>query len=347
MDFVWVLIVGAGAMNLPVIADVVQQLFPNSGVSRMVQGSIRPVLVGMVLFLSSAALWYFFAFFAYLTTKGLVHPDSPNAAYSTADSFCWMCHTVFAVFLWVNMIANYILVVSCDPGVVQPGWADRFNLTSSSSLFEEPKPSKPTKSKECKKQTSKEAALQSCKKCEPPVLRPPGAHHCRVCSHCVLYMDHHCPFTGGCIGVGNFVYFFCWTCYMAVGLSYACLLSFPLFSWCLFPDAPHDPASGLDVCEWAKLTSLTFLAPLLAWLGVMFLLSFEVYLLYTHQTTIEFLAKTFGRKSQRDRSGGDTVQAHGFRSVSQVKSFSFLVLRGNPWWHLLIPHVRTSDLILL
>lgn len=37
-----------------------------------------------------------------------------------------------------------------------------------------------------------------CPKCR--CVRPPRAHHCRRCGRCVLLFDHHCPFTGGCVG---------------------------------------------------------------------------------------------------------------------------------------------------
>lgn len=40
-------------------------------------------------------------------------------------------------------------------------------------------------------------------------LMPPYVYHCRACGHCVVYMDHHCPWVNNCVGLGNHGVFMC------------------------------------------------------------------------------------------------------------------------------------------
>lgn len=38
-------------------------------------------------------------------------------------------------------------------------------------------------------------------------VKPLRCHHCKTCQRCVLRMDHHCPWTGNCVGQDNLKYF--------------------------------------------------------------------------------------------------------------------------------------------
>ena len=56
------------------------------------------------------------------------------------------------------------------------------------------------------------------------IFREQGTSHCYDCNACVLELDHHCPWTGKCIGKYNLRYFygFLWSisalmCYVTVG----------------------------------------------------------------------------------------------------------------------------------
>jgi len=50
-----------------------------------------------------------------------------------------------------------------------------------------------------------EVQTSLCQKCSK--VRPPRAHHCKVCGCCVMLMDHHCPWINNCVGYFNRRYF--------------------------------------------------------------------------------------------------------------------------------------------
>ena len=49
-------------------------------------------------------------------------------------------------------------------------------------------------------------AFKSCSRCG--ALAQENTFHCDTCNLCIRQYDHHCPFTGKCIGEGNILFFY-------------------------------------------------------------------------------------------------------------------------------------------
>ena len=67
-------------------------------------------------------------------------------------------------------------------------------------------------------------ALKFCYTCY--IYRPPRVSHCDTCGNCVERFDHHCPWTGSCIGRRNYRYYYIFINMLALCLSYTVVLSF-------------------------------------------------------------------------------------------------------------------------
>lgn len=51
-----------------------------------------------------------------------------------------------------------------------------------------------------------------CKKCNILIYKNMGVCHCLTCNICVMDHDHHCPWTGKCIGKYNLYPFYVFVC---------------------------------------------------------------------------------------------------------------------------------------
>ncbi|KAI6025458.1 zf-DHHC-domain-containing protein [Pisolithus marmoratus] len=70
------------------------------------------------------------------------------------------------------------------------------------------------------------ARMSRCRKCHD--TRPERAHHCRVCNHCVLKFDHHCPVRiNQCVGLYNERHFVLFMAYLVLATSIFTVLGFP------------------------------------------------------------------------------------------------------------------------
>lgn len=73
------------------------------------------------------------------------------------------------------------------------------------------------------------------------------SHYCSTCEAHVECFDHHCPFTGGCVGGRNYRVFFLFVLHAWLGMCDACLLSYPPFRDCVLQQI-DSPAMG-----WARI----------------------------------------------------------------------------------------------
>lgn len=111
-----------------------------------------------------------------------------------------------------------------------------------------------------------------CSVCES--LVPPRSYHCDTCDTCVLRRDHHCVFSGCCIGLKNYRYFFYFMLYMFVATVYSSYFNiFFIFKIIIFD-------------SWLSYVNIVF--PL-----AMLLVNFNVEQLYLFLTLIVFIGMIF------------------------------------------------------
>ncbi|XP_075165782.1 putative palmitoyltransferase ZDHHC24 [Haematobia irritans] len=83
-----------------------------------------------------------------------------------------------------------------------------------------------------------------CSVCE--VVAPIRSWHCDSCRCCILKRDHHCIFTGNCIGHRNQRYFVLFIVYVIIGCSYCCLYNSAYF-WYIHYDIYFNLKTGLSL----------------------------------------------------------------------------------------------------
>lgn len=106
-------------------------------------------------------------------------------------------HVIFGLFLYINIMISFVMTITNSsttqsmvlPVILKPGW--RF-----------------------------------CASCE--ANSPPRSFHCWSCDRCVLRRDHHCVFTGNCIGLRNQRHFLTFAFYIFLGALYCNYLNMEL-----------------------------------------------------------------------------------------------------------------------
>ncbi|KAL1500577.1 hypothetical protein AB1Y20_013232 [Prymnesium parvum] len=174
-----------------------------------------------------------------------------------------IAHGVLATLLWVNTVWNYALCAAVDPGVLLPDE----QLAVEGGSAEKPR-------------------------------WPGGSRYCAVCEVRVLHLDHHCPFTGGCIGSNNYRFFLLFCLHCSAGMAYACCLSFFPFRDCVLFQCTM-PALGIhrrpppddEACMRMAGRSLLFLPCGVLFSSLCCLATFHFLLLANGLTTAQFVRR--------------------------------------------------------
>lgn len=158
---------------------------------------------------------------------------------------------------------------------------------------------------------------RKCRQCGGP--QPGGTWHCITCNQCVLYMDHHCPFTANCVGHANYPFFFGFLFWAWMATVYACWLSFHPHMHC---EPPLE--DGTAICEPSTKRSLLY-ASVAMCVVVTGFFSFVVYLLLTGRT-----ARSFVDNEVLDPLR--SLRGHGWLHNAQ-----FRLGPVSTWWRFLVP----------
>jgi palmitoyltransferase ZDHHC9/14/18 len=136
--------------------------------------------------------------------------------------------------------------------------------------------------------------LKYCYTCQ--VYRPPRCSHCPRCDNCVEKFDHHCPWTGTCIGKGNYRFFYLFVtsttfmCLFVMAISIVQCVLVSIEEYANVPTYGFGPCLGnvLKRCP-AAILLIIYLFFALTFVGSLCL--FHTYLILTNQTTYETIKK--------------------------------------------------------
>lgn len=115
---------------------------------------------------------------------------------------------VLATLSCIALLCVFLTTACSDPGIV-------FSDDDGRAVDEE------------RAELASSPAPLMCSQCKVP--RPASASHCYECNLCVDKLDHHCPWTGKCIGKKNlyFFYGFLWLLTLHIALVVAaCVFAF-------------------------------------------------------------------------------------------------------------------------
>lgn len=150
---------------------------------------------------------------------------TPYIAYSLGPILSIFCVMVFSLPAWV------------DPGYLPRSPVPRFPSDPSDTApvpeADAPFTAKPGEAQQNVIYSIAGANIPAvlCKTCN--IVRPPGASHCNTCGHCVMYLDHHCPWVGTDVGFRNHFYFILGTAGIGLYCTWVFVMSITAIIVCI------------------------------------------------------------------------------------------------------------------
>lgn len=215
-------------VHLPLVVDILKQLFPTRNIQRLTSNASSVLLICLLsLFLLFGLGMQLFVFV----------PLLPQVSFRALKL---TLHCCLAYWMWLNIALNYCYVLFSKPSIF---W--RLGNSSSSNSSSTPQQHQQSHGG---METSSNDNLSMEKSTTEKLfnMKDPGtesdsnkdglsSHYCKTCSTQISYRDHHCPFTGNCIGLNNFSYFYLTLFYSMLGLGYSISVSFFYFGHCFSP----------------------------------------------------------------------------------------------------------------
>ncbi|XP_059051661.1 palmitoyltransferase ZDHHC15B-like isoform X1 [Achroia grisella] len=149
-------------------------------------------------------------------------------------------------------------------------------------------------------------SVRYCNRCV--VVKPDRAHHCSICSRCVLKMDHHCPWVNNCVCFHNYKFFMLFLGYALLYCLFIMSTCLPYFIKFWKGDFSTTASAGRYHIVFAFFVSLMFAISL----GSLF--GYHCYLVANNRTTLEaFRAPMF--RSGADKNGFSMGAYNNFKEV--------------------------------
>lgn len=234
--FLTLVLVVVTILTVPLLIDLLKFLVPHWRLSRITGRAAHSILFitfgALVIIISR--YHYFIYMPLLLENKGQFHCIKGWALF------------IFSIWLWVNILGNYYYTVTMHPGI-DATYKPRRVIFEKEKLalygLEISSQNGPVV-KNCvsdnQDSSTQEFSVISYTPNKSVQVKPQHglkwepskSRFCCICRCAISYWDHHCPFTGNCIGLRNYSNFFIGLGYGLIGSLYALVISWHFFYNC-------------------------------------------------------------------------------------------------------------------